>query len=108
MTRRLHARQNEVTAERTLNCAPSLADFDDTSYMTARKTNPYRTGDVVRVDPGVEALVVNTMVRRVIEGDPWSSLLPLCKVRKKTAKGEWSKVWTYAWPGDIQRGYEAA
>lgn len=107
MSRKLSEAQMNVTPIRTLNGSPSLDGYDETTRQTARKTNPYRIGDVLRVEPGVDALVVNTMTRRVIEGDVNSSLLPCCKVRKKTSSGAWSKIWSYAWPGDIERGYGA-
>ncbi len=81
-------------------------DCDDNSYKGCRATSPFVVGDVVpyRADDGTvnEALIVVCLVQNM----PSGRYLNLYKVRRKTKKGAWSGVWSYLWPGAIDRSRE--
>ena len=81
-------------------------DPDSDTHRACREAAPYQAGDVVYLDTGdaVPALarVVQTSARRTHYGD----LQEFYRVQKATKAGYWSRVWLYAYPGQIQRGYE--
>lgn len=73
----------------------------------ARRAQPYRVGDVIRVREGKEALVLYAMIERTRDNDTTSPLLPMLRVCERTATGKWSRLWRTVWPGEIERGFEA-
>lgn len=98
----------EIKPQRYLNAPFSLDEFNRWgTYQEARKSCPYKPGDVVWSEAGRRALVLRVHIRRVRECDPSSDLLPVLQVREMTASGTWSKLWRRCWPGDIDRAYEA-
>jgi hypothetical protein len=105
MGRQLTDRELQVQPVRYLDEFPSFEGYLAKNYFTARKTSPFRIGDVIRVGEGIDALVVGVVISRVFKFDPLSPIWPLCKVRKVTKKGSWSMAWTYAWPGEIEEAY---
>lgn len=83
-----------------------LSDFPvQGTRFAARRAQPYRAGDVIRVSNGREALVVYTFVERVREADEFSDLLPMLRVCERKPDGAWSKLWRNVWPGEIEIGF---
>lgn len=98
-----------VEPGRVLDAPLNLDDFPVYGdRFEARKAIPYKLGDVIRSRVGRRALVIALHVERIRQDDPSSDLLPRLMVREETTSGGWSKQWVRMWPGDIERGYEAA
>lgn len=85
-------------------------DFNDpeTANLKEWRSNlPYKEGDVVFV-------VDNDVARRALihviipSRDRFGDRIPLYRVQLETAGGLFSKLWTNAWAGTIQRGYYLA
>jgi len=89
---------------------PECDDFISMSDFHKRKsTLPIQEGDVVQVprwsrkegrDVPTEALIIGIWLNRRLTADDY---ILKFRIVMKTAKGEWAKSWTYAYPGPIQR-----
>lgn len=106
MTRKLSKNQRFVKLERLITAPESWDDFDDSNFKTTRETSPYKVGDDVPTDNGKRALIVNVLSQRLNINDPFSTLLPLYRVRFYNMNGNLSNNWNYIWPGHIERGFE--
>ena len=107
MTRLMKFRHPEIG--RVLTEDFDLSDFPRWGTRAeARKAQPYKVGDVIRVREGRDAIVVTTFVARLTERDHTPALLPMLHVCERTKSGDWSKQWRAVWPGEIQRGFKAA
>lgn len=89
-------------------------DFDDSyrwdhnqpgGYRDFINAVPYKKGDVVWVKDGDKAKRARIM-DIAAEFDRYGDRREKFRVQFETAKGEWSKLWTYTYPGPIQRGYQ--
>lgn len=73
-------------------------------YREWRKAQPYQPGDVVWIDRDGKA--VRAYISDVfVEYDRYGDRRAKYRVHPETAKGTWSKLWHYTFPGYIQRGY---
>lgn len=67
----------------------------------------YKRGDVLWVKRGDDpqlARVLRVHMDHTRDGDRVAKYM----VQLATQRGDWSRVWVYVWPGQIQRGYELA
>jgi hypothetical protein len=113
MTRRI---RNDVELQLVASDAgvPAVAerawpDYDDSQAGGARKASPYQRGDVVMVsferDVAVKAIVLSLSADYLQRRDEWTVRYRVAPITKA---GTWSKAWRAAWPGFIERGYQAA
>ncbi len=83
-------------------------DYTGSTAKEARETSPYKKGDVFLVlhdekPKRARAIMVSGHYLRTQD-----QYVPRYRVQLETSKGVWSKLWNNVWPGDIQRGFEAA
>lgn len=72
---------------------------------------PYKEGDVVYVERMGNGFYYAAKARIIgvhAERDRYGDLREKFKVQFATAKGTWSKLFEYTYPGPIQRGYQCA
>lgn len=86
-------------------------DIDnDPSAMPIRDwkaAQPYQPGDVVYVQDGDDLRKARIMAVHV-DYDRWDDRRPKFKVQYATKGGLWGKLFSYTYPGPIQRGYKLA
>lgn len=71
------------------------------------KAQPYQVGDVVFVVCG-EGYARAYISGLGVDRDRYDDRRAKYRVHRETKKGTWSKIWYWAHPGQIQRGYQRA
>jgi hypothetical protein len=100
--------QCEVAPHRYTRDGENSADTYARTLKEWRQSVPYQPGDVVYVEQYDGPPKLALIVRIDVEYDRWDERREKFAILYATKSDTWSRLFTYTYPGMIQRGYAAA